>query len=418
MREWIKNRLPLEFESIVFNLNDAFFSLNRNGKVRTISADECMQSASSLALLDPCSLLNGMKLSGFKLLIVTSSASPLVGQSKAGCVLTEFLKEAKVHVMNPWTREELEKIMPNINEARFKQFSYRVGDTEYCIPRWMRYNDHEVEEKLSDSFTTAALEGITDWFLGASHVKHLNDPRMPLRLCVIERKGFGWGPTRFLSNYVTQRFSKWIQDRINVNRRRFLQFFTHPFTAGLVGAFFENWAFEVLGLQKRRLNVQIMDVSLNTNAPTKLGRPTKYIITPAKIPPLVYVGKDLDFFSWSTKDDSMSQENLRLEPGIIYKSKVPNNPSIDGYALLGNDLLMFQATVAKTHSDALWADVKHLVLWARGKNPNIRVFIVYLVPSDSSLQLPSCWSLVTNDVKVCRGTFDDDDFHTAYFESL
>ena len=246
----------------------------------------------------------------------------------------------------------------------------------------------------------------------------MNDPRMPLRLCVIERKGFGWGPTRFLSNYVTQRFSKWIQDRINVNRRRFLQFFTHPFTAGLVGAFFENWAFEVLGLQKRRLNVQIMDVSLNTNAPTKLGRPTKYIITPAKIPPLVYVGKDLDFFSWSTKDDSMSQENLRLEPGIIYKSKVPNNPSIDGYALLGNDLLMFQATVAKTHSDALWADVKHLVLWARGKNPNIRVFIVYLVPSDSSLQLPSCWSLVTNDVKVCRGTFDDDDFHTAYFESL
>ena len=93
-------------------------------------------------------------------------------------------------------------------------------------------------------------------------------------------------------------------------------------------------------------------------------------------------------------------------------------PRFDDYALLGNDQLMFQATVAKTHSDALWSDVKHVVLWARRKNQNIRVFIVYLVPSDSSLQLPSCWSLVPNNIQVCRGTFDDDDFHTGYFGSL
>jgi hypothetical protein len=75
-----------------------------------------------------------------------------------------------------WTREELENIMQKINEERFQRFSYRVGDTEYYIVLWMRYSDDdEVEEKLSDFITTAALEGITDWFLGASYIKHLKD---------------------------------------------------------------------------------------------------------------------------------------------------------------------------------------------------------------------------------------------------
>ncbi len=109
---------------------------------------------------------------------------------------------------------------------------------------------------------------------------------------------------------------------------------------------------------------------------------------------------------------------MQLEPNVIYKSIILNNPSIDGYALFSDDLLMFQATVGKQHSSGLWSDVEHLVLRARSVRPILKVFMVYVVPTDSKLQLPACDSMRNNGVKVCFGTFDDDDFHTAYFESL
>ena len=418
IREWIQNRLMLEFESVVFNLEERYYRISPDCKVSEISELECKRSRLSLALLDPCPMLNGHKLLSFKMLIVFSSASPLVGQNKAGCSLTELLKEAKVLVMNPWTRDELQKVMPEINETRFSQFSYKIGATQYCIPRWLRYDDDDVEARLADSFTSLALEGIADWFLGGAKAKQLKDARMPHRLCIVESKGFGWGISGFLSDYVTKRFSMWIYENAEIDRRQFLQFFSHPFTAGIVGSFYENWAFEALGRGRRSLRVQIMDVKENKSVPSKPGRPAKYIIVPDAEPPRSYVGSGLDFFSWLKTDDSMLPKNVQLEPNLIYKSSILNNPSIDGYALFSDDLLMFQATVGRQHSSGLWSDVEHLVLRARSVRPSLKVFMVYVVPTDSKLQLPTCDSMRNNGVKVCFGTFDDDDFHTAYFESL
>ena len=419
IREWIQNRLKLDFESVVFNLEERYFRITPDCKISEISELEFKRSRSSMALLDPCPMLNGHKLLSFKMLIVFSSASPLVGgQNKAGCSLTELLKEAKVLVMNSWTRDELQKIMPQINETRFTQFSYRIGTTRYCIPRWLRYDDDDVEARLADSFTSLALEGVADWFLGGANAEQLKNARMPHRLCVVESKGFGWGISGFLSDYVTKRFSKWLYENAEIDRRRFLQFFSHPFTNGLVGSFYENWAFEALGREKRSLRVQIMDVKENKSAPSKPGRPAKYIIVPAAEPPQSYAGSDLDFFSWLKTDDSMLPENVQLEPNVIYKSSVLNNPSIDGYALFGDDLLMFQATIDKQHSSGLWSDVEHLALSARSIRPRLRIFMVYVVPTDSKLQLPPCDSMREKGVKVCFGTFEDDDFHTAFFESL
>ena len=418
IREWVQNRMMIEFESVVFNLEERYFRVTRDGKVSEITEQECKRSRSSLALLDPCPMLNGHKLLSFKILIVFTSASPLVGQNKAGCSLTELLKESDVLVMDLWTREEVTKIMQRLDENRFAQFSYKIGETEFCIPRWLRFSEEQIEARLADSFTAIAAEGAADWFLGGSSSKYLKDARMPHRLCVVESRGSCWTVSRFLSDYVTKRFSKWIAENAEIDRRRFLQVFSHPFTAGIVGSFFENWAFEALGLGKRELCVQMMDISPNTGVPSKPGRPPKYIIVPSSLSPKVYVGSGLEFFSWLKTDDSMRQENVQLKPDVIYKSRIHNNPSIDGYALFGDDLLMLKTTIARQHSSALWSDVEHLVLRTRKLNPNLNAYIVYVVPSDSKLQLPNCPSMIANGVKVCLGTFQDDDFHTAYFESL
>jgi hypothetical protein len=52
------------------------------------------------------------------------------------------------------------------------------------------------------------------------------------------------------------------------------------------------------------------------------------------------------------------------------------------------------------------------------RSPEIRVLMVYLVPSGSTLDAPNCEGLVSQDVRVCLGIFENYDFQSAYFESL
>ncbi len=67
----------------------------------------------------------------------SSSASPLAGQSKADCSMVELLKGAEVLVMKSWSRDEVERIMLNIDESTFSKFLYKVKQTEYYVPRWL-----------------------------------------------------------------------------------------------------------------------------------------------------------------------------------------------------------------------------------------------------------------------------------------
>jgi hypothetical protein len=161
----------------------------------------------------------------------------------------------------------------------------------------LTYSDEEIDEKLDYSFTQTASQGILDWFLGGSQM--MKDPRMHYSLYVIEKKGSVWGPTRFLSDFVTTRFTKWIAallaGQMTVDRQKNLLFYSNPVTAGLVRLSFENWAFEALGLQRRNRVVHIMDLSSKTEGSTERGRPEKFLISPANDPPVTHVGSGSEF---------------------------------------------------------------------------------------------------------------------------
>jgi hypothetical protein len=89
-------------------------------------------------------------------------------------------------------------------------------------------------------------------------------------------------------------------------------------------------------------------------------------------------------------------------------------PSIDGYGIIGDCLLMIQFTVSPSHSAALWSDVGHIVQAARENvKASLEVFLVYVVPVVSEFTIPCCETLLANGVTVCMGKIDGEFFPRA-----
>jgi hypothetical protein len=377
LRQWLRGEIEIQFNSVLINMDETYFVVRQDsdGNVEVTVVTEDWNDMDALALLDPCSKLNGKALL-FKMLIITTSCSPLTEQAKI-CSLSERSKLCSTYVMGLWTLRELKLIKPQINDNILRKFSFVENGVVCCVPRWFFYAPTELEPKLNDCLSQVKRNSLQSWFV-SNPADRVMDHRLPFRLCVIrEHKENTWEAYRFLSDYVCE----FVLDRVvslsSLQRNQFLNMVMNPFARGLFGTMFENWAF----------------TSLSEGVPLVISE------TPT-----------VEFRFSAAGHISARKGSVPLQDSMIYRA-APGFPSIDGCGLVQKTLLLIQTTVSPTHSDAEWTHIQHIVS-SLGKKVT-SALMVYLVPKGSAFTLPLCQSLISHKIpfKVCRGEISGDDFY-------
>jgi hypothetical protein len=374
------------FRDIRFNLGNSFYLVQRDGTVLEISEKICLWgSAESLVLLDPCHALSGMKDFWCKLLIITSSPSSLVGHS-AACNLSQVRKLATIFVMRMWTEEEWFQFSPDTDKEHFAKFSSRERLTTYCVPRWLTYRPKDIAGQLKTSLNGENKGGLCKYLLSKAN-QRLMSSFLPYCLCKVRQPCFNdWEVYGFISDYVTNHILIWARIRDQVSRTNFVSLLVNPWSGGLLGHCFENWAFELLETQTELI---VFDHQLGSRFQFCSMKYFQFI--PRKPIPCIL-----------NNDEQVLQ---RPDQGVM--------PSIGAYGVVGNTLLLLQFAVGATHSAALWADVGHIVTKARKQKQAARVLMVYVVPELRKFLIPTCASLADNDVIVAAGQVNADFFPRA-----
>jgi hypothetical protein len=239
----------------------------------------------------------------------------------------------------------------------------------------------ELREACSDAGITALVRFIT-----YNRAKHVINSNIPYRLFRIENiPEVGWAATDFISVRVARFVYGWVSDHLNHQRMDFIQLIRNPFSHGLFGTIFENWVSSGLSSKGKML---------------VLPR-----VTPRR---LVFHG--LQYFSWKQLRTKVAISPVLLETGILYKPEGSKCPSIDGYALHGDVLLLLQSTVARSHSKAVYSVVVDIIVAARAKIAHVRILMVYIVPQavKAHFRAPVCSSLLEEDVSVVVGVVNDE----------
>jgi hypothetical protein len=404
LREWLFERINVGCEFVVLNLDETFYLIDRKGNAKRVPHQE-ISRFEVLALLDPCELLSGQQTLRFGFLIVTTSPSPLVGQSIV-CSLTQLTKYATIYPMKAWNGAEVQKGMPNVDPKRLEMFCYKdVAGVEYFVPRWLLYSDGDIEARLEESLTADAQNGLITWFESNPDEK-CKGCRLPYRLCVIGEDKGNWVACGFISKYVGMRALKWALAGASVDRRTLLNLLRNPWSRGLVGNIFEQWAFEGIS-HGRVLDVQRM-VRMSSNAPEKKHSVAEKFTFKA----------GLSYFHWTKEHGRYSVEDIELENHKMYKASVSNFGSIEGYGRVDNNLFLIQTTVSPNHSPAQWDHVASIVTRAYQdvKKKQLVIFLVYLVPKLTTFSIPTCPSFKGRTGFICTGMVENDDFESRFFD--
>jgi hypothetical protein len=372
------------FKDVRFNSGRRFYSVRKDGTVLPISNDQClMESRESLVLLDPCPELSGIKDLMCKLLIVTSSPSALIGHS-AVCSLSQLRKLSTVYVMKMWTEEEWYLFSPGTDKDLFSKFSSRERLTTYCVPRWLTYRPKEIEGQLKASLNDQHAEGLVKYLLG-KRSNLLMGSFLPYSLCKVHQPGYNqWEVYGFISDYVTSHILWWAGISDRVNKSNFLNLLHNPWSGGLLGHCYKNWAFEMLEAKSELIVYNKVEHRFHFNS-------TNYFsfIPRACIPCI-------------------------LDGQVLQRPDQGSMPSIDAYGMVGNTLLLLQFTVGLTHSGASWKHVGHIVNNARNQYPEIQVLMVYVVPEHQKFTIPKCKTLEENQVHIAVGQLNADFFTKAH----
>jgi hypothetical protein len=384
LRQWLLGD-GKDFDSVVFNADERYYRVDPLGKVTKYKEQEALDRR-SLSLLDPCALLDKKKRLGFRLSIVTSSPSPLTKQQTRNKYSLRDLN-CYTLVMKAWTVGELRAVYPHADERRILDFSDHQDDGErLCIPRWIIMDEKLVEieiVKALDGTSAAALRRFLK-----TPMSYARDSNMPYTLCRIEFiPRTGWAATGFISNYVAKYIHKWISDEAALNIENFNELVQSPFSYGLFGGIFEDWVQTGLGEKGKVLEV-------------KLENGIQH-----------FQFNGLQSYSWRRirKTGKVVFASIHLENEVFNKPDGVDSPSIDGYAVHSNTLVMVQATVSLTHSGAKLLAVIDLInsATAKGVTAILMVYVV-LAKNLQNFRAPACKELVEAGVKICVGTITDE----------
>jgi hypothetical protein len=385
LRKWLRDEIEIPFQSVLINMDEVYFVVRKDlaGNVEVTSVAHDWRDMNALALLDPCSILNG-KILMYKLLVITTSGSLLTEQAKI-CSLSERFKLCSSIVMSLWSLEELKIIKPEIDEDILRKFSFVENGITYCVPRWFFYTDEQVQLQLYDCMSDTKRGALQSWLISKPEDRVKKDHLLPFRLCVIRPgRGTRWEAYRFLSDWICEFVLKQVVSHSRLQRSQFFNLISNPFARGLFGTLFENWAFASLS--------EGMSLSIPESSGIE--------------------------FRFSGAGHLKARENkVQIQNNVICRAK-PGFPSIDGFGRADQTLVFIQATVSPTHSDAEWSHIQHIVSSA-GKSAK-SAFMVYLVPTGNAFTLPSCPTLAGHKLPftICRGEILSDGFYKEISESF
>jgi hypothetical protein len=384
LRIWLRDEIEIPFQSVLINMDEVYFVVRKDpaGNVEVTSVASDWRDMNALALLDPCSILNGKTLM-FKLLVITTSSSPLTEQSKI-CSLSERFKLCSSYVMSLWSLKELLTINPKIDEDILRKFSFVENEITYCVPRWIFYTAEEVQLQLDDCVSHAKMDALQSWLLSDPEDR-LKDHVLPFHLCVIRPgQGTRWEAYRFLSDWICEFVLKKVVTHSRPQRSQLLNMIKNPFARGLFETMFENWAFALL---RKGISLSIPEIP----------------------------GTEFHFSVAGHLEARKGKVQTRNK--VIYRA-APGYPSIDGFGVDDQTLVFIQATVSPTHSDTEWSHIEHIVASA-GKLAK-SAFMVYLVPTGTTFTLPSCPTLLGHKLPftICRGEILSDCFYKDISEKF
>mmetsp|Transcript_48371 Transcript_48371/g.101061 ORF Transcript_48371/g.101061 Transcript_48371/m.101061 type:complete len:439 (-) Transcript_48371:159-1475(-) len=391
LRQWLLGDVP-GFQSVVFNAGEKYYRVDEHGKVIVYEPQEELDRQ-SLCLLDPCAMLDRQRRLLFGLTLVTSSPSPLTKQQNKFS-LSDF--DCYTLVMKAWTVSELRAVYPQADQRRVLDFSYQKDDGErLCIPRWIIMDEDLVEIEIvnaRDGTSAAALRR----FLRTPN-SYARDPNMPYALCRIEFiPRTGWAATGFISNYVAKYIHKWVSDEAALNIENFNELIQCPFSYGLFGSIFEDWVKTGLGEKGKVLEVKLEN---------RIQR---------------YQFNGVQSYGWRRikRTGKVIFASIHLEDGVFNKPDGVDSPSIDGYAVHSNTLVMVQPTVSLTHTGAKLVAVEDLINAAKSKGVT-SVLMVYVVLNKNIQQfkVPDCKELVEAGATICVGFITDESDLIAKFMS-
>jgi hypothetical protein len=389
--KWMRNDPDIaqfDFKEVLINVHEIYFIVQKDGTTRRIPAASA-GAYTSLALLDPCLLVEGQVLPA-KMLVVMASPSSIVGHVGKPS-LTQLRKLSYLYVMKSWSVEELRKIKPDVKAKQLERFSAFDGTSAYCVPRWFFYTDAEVEGQLDSCWSNHSREAIHDFFLKEAYDLNQNSC-LPFRLCSIVENGPNrWKVAGFISGYVGEKVYKWAGIGLHLDRAGFLNLLDHPLGGGLIGSWYERWALECIERQ---------ETILVSNKQLGLPRPGKN---------QEFAFEKLEVFDVADPRRGQPRVEVKLETGTLYKPRSKVFPSIDAYGKTsGGDLVFLKFTKAMSHSAALWKDILAIVRKANTQKDIKRMVLIYCCPLVDEFRTPSCPALDGRNVIVCKGTMKSD----------
>ena len=404
---WMNDDPDMIFDDARINLGFEFYLVMKDGESRMVDGGLMgMDGLESLAVLDPCPQLLNTKNKIYKLLVVTTSPSPLAGQANKAD-LGELMKIAIVHVMLLWSLPELQDVFTNISKRQIRSLTSRKNGERYGVPRWFLYDESEYDAFVEAACVHAHIEAIRK-SLFTPFNQWKRNPDLPFRLLVIESDQHSqWCVTKFISDSIGARLLKLCSTSSELHGKMFLSMINNPISGGLLGQAFQNWVRECL--EKGESFVCVWPAGnltisyqkserINLDNRVKVGRPTK------QTGKIVKVTRTRATPSGPTRKERIMKA---LKPGSIVWPESGCFASIDAFGVTIDEkyLVMMQVVKGTKHNEAKWAHIREIVGYAGDVFHGITSILVYVCPSTESFVVPICADVVEAKVRVCAGSF-------------
>jgi hypothetical protein len=404
---WMNDDPEMIFKDARFNLGFVRYLVTKDGESRMVDSGGLgMDGSESLAVLDPCPELLDTKNKIYKLLVVTTSPSPLAGQANKAD-LGELMKIAIVHVMPLWSLPELQDVFTSISKRQIRSLTSRKNGERYGVPRWFLFDEYQYNALVHAACIHTHIEAIRESLFTPFNQCSKNTG-LPLRLLVIESDQHGgWCATKFISDSIGARLLKMCSISSELHGEKFLSVIDNPISGGLLGQVFQNWVRECLEKGESFVcqwpagNLTISyqkSERINLDNRVKVGRPTKQTgkivkVTRTRAAPL-----------GPTRKERIMKA---LKPGSIVWPNSGCFASIDAFGVTTDEkyLVMMQVVKGTTHKEAKWAHIREIVGCAGDMFHGITSILVYVCPSTESFVVPTCADVVEAKVGVCAGSF-------------
>ena len=116
-------------------------------------------------------------------------------------------------------------------------------------------NERKIDEEIFRACSEASRESFLE-LIQHNRERYVKDAAMPYSLCVIEIiPVVGWAATGFISDYISRFVFSWVRAKASFDRTNLISFLQNPFSNGLFGTVFEDWARHSIGARAKEFRL-------------------------------------------------------------------------------------------------------------------------------------------------------------------